>query len=75
MDIFWLPYLKYILYKNVRFLPSKMGATADPLKKVQSQFFNAENTFCEHYGHKPDFWVFAFRVFKTPTRKGQNGHF
>ncbi len=44
-------------------------------KKVQSQFFDAKNAFCEHNGHKPDFWCFVFRVFKTPTRKGQKGHF
>ena len=34
-----------------------------------------ENAFCEHYGNKPEKRDFAIRVFKTSTRKGQNGHF
>ena len=45
------------------------------LQKSQSQVFHSKNTFCEHYGHNPVFWCVAFHVFKTPTRKGQNGHF
>ena len=45
-----------------------------PLKKVQSQVFSVENAFCEHYGNKPEKRGFAIRVFKTPTRKCQNGH-
>ena len=46
-----------------------------PSKKFQSQVFSVENAFCEHYGHKPEFLGFPFCVFKTSTRKGQNGHF
>jgi hypothetical protein len=40
-------------------------------KKVQSQVFDAENTFCEHYGHNPVFWCFAFHVSKLPRPKGK----
>jgi hypothetical protein len=47
-----------------------MDAAGDP-RNYQSHIFDAENTFCEHYGHNPIFGCF----FKTPTRKGQNGHF
>jgi hypothetical protein len=51
-----------------------MDAAGDP-EKVQSHVFDAENTFCEHYGHNPVFLVFCISCFKTPTPKGQNGHF
>jgi hypothetical protein len=34
-----------------------------------------EYAFCEHYGNKSEKRDFAIRVFKTSTRKGQNGHF
>ena len=45
------------------------------LQKGQSQFFNAKNTFCEHYGHNPKNRCVAFHVLKLMARKQQNGHF
>ena len=47
-----------------------MDAAADP-KKVSHIVFDAENTFCEHYGHNPVFWRFAFHVLKLPRAKGK----
>jgi hypothetical protein len=47
-----------------------MDAAGDP-RNYQSHIFDAENTFCEHYGHNPIFGCFL----KMAARKGQNGHF
>ena len=47
-----------------------MDAAGDP-EKVQSHVFDAENTFCEHYGHNPVFGCFAFHVLKLPRTKGK----
>ena len=38
-------------------------------------FFTPKTRFVSIMVTTPFFWCVAFHVFKTPTRKGQNGHF
>ena len=58
--------MSYSTYQNGRaHQPSKKSVTS----------FSLQKCVCEHYGHNHVFWHVMFHVFKTPTRKGQNGHF
>ena len=51
-----------------------MDAAADPSKKFSHMFLMLKIRFVSIMVTTP-FWVFLIRIFKTPTPKGQNGHF